>query len=81
MTATLDKYGRIVIPKVVREAIGLKENMALQLSQEGNKIIIEPILNYVEEGAFLFFTGRIDGHSTDWVNEDRTLRDEELLGL
>lgn len=42
MTTTIDSAGRIVIPRDIRNAIGLKAGARLQISVDGGAIIIEP---------------------------------------
>ncbi|MBB5254600.1 AbrB/MazE/SpoVT family DNA-binding domain-containing protein [Sulfurisphaera ohwakuensis] len=39
----LNKKGIIVIPKGIRDEIGLKEGDAVKITVEGNKIVIEKI--------------------------------------
>ncbi|MEM8526374.1 MAG: AbrB/MazE/SpoVT family DNA-binding domain-containing protein [Bacteroidota bacterium] len=84
MTITLDRYGRILIPKKIREALGIRENMNLQLNQEGNQIIIEPLNEnslYVEENGFIFLNSTVNMPKQDLVMEDRLSREQKLLGL
>ncbi len=45
MVTTLDKYGRIIIPKRFRERLGITAETNLHIAEEGNKIIIEPLSN------------------------------------
>ena len=84
MTAILDKYGRILLPKKLRQALGLTENIKLSLRREGNQIIIEPLKEetlFQEKDGFLVFTGQLPDEEKDWVAEDREARDRYLLGL
>ncbi|MEM9885433.1 MAG: AbrB/MazE/SpoVT family DNA-binding domain-containing protein [Bacteroidota bacterium] len=84
MTATLDKYGRILIPKKIREAAGIAKDTILQLKQEGNQIIIEPLRSdaiSLDENGFFLFRGYIEQTESDWIIEDRKERDRKLLGL
>lgn len=41
-TITVDKYGRIVIPKRVRDKMGLKPGATLDLTVRGNEIVLKP---------------------------------------
>lgn len=43
MLATLDKFGRILIPKKVREHLRIKPDSELQIIDDGERIILEPI--------------------------------------
>lgn len=40
MIMKLDRIGRIVIPKAIREMIGVKPNERIELKVEGKKLII-----------------------------------------
>jgi AbrB family looped-hinge helix DNA binding protein len=42
MVATIDAAGRIVVPKVLREALGLKAGTRLELSERDGAIVIQP---------------------------------------
>ena len=43
METTLDKFGRVVIPKKLREDLGLHPGSLLQIKQDDQKIFIEPV--------------------------------------
>ncbi|MEL6718166.1 MAG: AbrB/MazE/SpoVT family DNA-binding domain-containing protein [Bacteroidota bacterium] len=84
MTTTLDRYGRILIPKKLREALGIRENMDLHLKQKGSQIIIEPVKPetlFLEEDGFVFFNGIVDLPVEDWIEDERANRDLKILGL
>ena len=38
---SLDEHGRIEIPKEARDALGLKPGAKLQISLDGNKLVVE----------------------------------------
>ena len=40
LAITIDKYGRVLIPKEVRERLGLKPNMTLDLIVRGDEIVL-----------------------------------------
>lgn len=42
MAIIIDRYGRVLIPKKVRERLGLKPNMALELMVKGDEIVLRP---------------------------------------
>lgn len=44
MTVEIDKAGRIVVPKKLRDAMHLVPGTQLQLEQRGNTLILEPEL-------------------------------------
>ena len=43
METTLDKFGRLVIPKRLREDLGLHPGSVLQIKQDNHKIFMEPV--------------------------------------
>lgn len=84
MDVTLDKFGRILIPKAVRDGLGLKPGTALHLEiteQEGGERMLalrpaheRPLL--VEEEGLLVYTGALQTEDFDLVEHLRTLRVE-----
>jgi AbrB family looped-hinge helix DNA binding protein len=43
METTLDRFGRIIIPKDVRDHMGLEAGAVLQIEKVGGKIILQPL--------------------------------------
>ena len=43
METTLDKFGRVVIPKRLREDLGLHPGSVLQINRDDQRILIEPV--------------------------------------
>lgn len=72
METTLDRFGRVVIPKRVREDLGLQPGAVLQVKQDDRKIFMEPIQEepriVVKNGVLVFqgtATGDIEGAIKD----------------
>ena len=72
METTLDRFGRVVIPKRVREDLDLQPGTVLQIKQDDQKIFMEPIHEepqiVVKEGVLVFqgtATGDIEGAIKD----------------
>jgi AbrB family looped-hinge helix DNA binding protein len=42
MQTTIDRAGRIVVPKALRDALALREGTVLRLRLEDGRIVIEP---------------------------------------
>jgi len=45
----VEKKGRIVIPKEIRDALNIKEGTLLKMYIEGDRLIVEPIEDIVEK--------------------------------
>jgi len=70
METTLDKFGRTVIPKEIRDELCLKPGETLQVEKSSDKVILkllreEPSL-HMKEGV-LVFTGTVTGNIKDAV--------------
>jgi AbrB family looped-hinge helix DNA binding protein len=84
-TAEIDKAGRIVVPKKMRDALHLVPGTRLTLHQEGDTITLEPEAKprglYRKDGILVYEFGRPlpPGH-VDWVKQARDERDEQLMG-
>jgi AbrB family looped-hinge helix DNA binding protein len=78
MKTTLDKFGRIVIPKRVRDDLGLKPGTVLQIEQADQRIFIEPVSEgphvVLKDGA-LIFSGTATG---DLAGAIKVHREERL---
>lgn len=83
MLATLDKYGRIIIPKKIRKQLGITVETGLNIEEDGKRIIIEPISEkepVVEEDGILVFTGKLSSQPEQLLEDDRALRMKKLRG-
>ncbi|MGI9155844.1 MAG: AbrB/MazE/SpoVT family DNA-binding domain-containing protein [Marmoricola sp.] len=61
METTLDSVGRIVVPKALREALGLRAGSTLDISQYGQGLQLVPsgrTARLVEEAGLLVATGQ-----------------------
>jgi len=84
MVTTLDRYGRILIPKKMRKKMGIAENAQLKLVQEENRLIIESIPEdtpLVIENGFLVYTGEMPDDVDDFIQKDREDRLRQVLGV
>ena len=74
MVTTLDKFGRVLIPKKFREHLGINSGTTLNISEDGVRIVIEPVKEkepVVEKNGILVFTGKLDAKAEDLVQQDR----------
>jgi len=82
MITTLDKFGRIIIPKKFRERLGITTETNLNIQADGERIIIEPIREekpLVEKDGILVFTGKLQGEADQFLTDNRKRRITKLL--
>jgi AbrB family looped-hinge helix DNA binding protein len=84
MEATLDKFGRIVIPKQVRDDLGLSPGSVLKLEERDEEIVLKPVTGrsrlFLKDGV-LVFTGEVEGDLDAALQRDRNDRARKLAGL
>ena len=82
MITTIDKFGRIIIPKKFREHLGISFGTTLNISENDGRIVIEPVQDnnpVVDKDGILVFTGKLDNNRSDFVHSDRNKRIHKLL--
>jgi AbrB family looped-hinge helix DNA binding protein len=85
-TITLDKAGRVVIPKLVRDTLNLEAGDTLELESAGDVVTLRPVRPasrlQKKMGVWVFNTGRkILAAETDKALQDlRDQRDRENAG-
>lgn len=81
MEVTLDKFGRVLIPKSVRERLGLGPGAILEIDQQEEDGILlrprRPEPDLIEEEGVLVFTGEATGDLEWAVERDRPSRTKE----
>ena len=80
--AEIDKAGRIVVPKKLRESLHLVPGTRVTLSQRGGEIVMAPEAKprglYMKNGILVYDTGRVlPPDHVNWVEQDREDRDDE----
>ena len=81
METTLDKFGRIVIPKKIRDNLGLTPGITIKIETAGKEVVLKPLLEEspVEfKDGVLVFTGKATGNIEDAVNIIRDKRVEKF---
>lgn len=82
MVTTLDKFGRVIIPKRFRERLGINFKSTLNISEEGKRIVIELVQEkkpVVDRNGILVFTGSLEDKKNDLIKSDRNRRMLKLL--
>lgn len=74
MEATVDKFGRIVIPKRMRDDLGIKAGTVVLLEEKGQEVIlrpqpVEPELISID--GVLVYSGTADEDITEVVRAHR----------
>ncbi len=82
METTLDKFGRVIIPKKIREHLGISSGTTLNISEDGTRIVIEPVQEkepVIDKNGILVFTGKLDSKMGEFIQDDRNQRIKKLL--
>ena len=77
LLTTLDKFGRILIPKKFRERLGISSDTIVNIVEDGERIIIEPVKDQaplVKKDGLLIFTGKFQGDLGQVLRVNRSKR-------
>jgi AbrB family transcriptional regulator (stage V sporulation protein T) len=83
---TIDKAGRVVIPKALRDELRLSAGDSLRLESSGDSITLRPIHESAplrkEQGFWVYRTGQPlrDFSVADWIDKDRERRARDNAG-
>lgn len=84
MEATLDKFGRIVIPKKIREDFNLRAGSHIRIEEGMNEILLTPIEGeptLVEKDGVLVFAGTPIEDIENHINKTRQQRSKSIRGF
>ena len=84
MEAILDKFGRIVIPKKVRDDFSLRPGTSIRIEEGKNEILLKPIEgepSLTKKDGVLVFTGKSMGNLETKIEEIRRERNQFLGGF
>ena len=62
MTLTIDKAGRVVLPKPVRERLGLRAGSELEMQETADGVVLKPVdrrPSLVRKGRFMVYSGEL----------------------
>jgi len=83
-TITIDRVGRLVVPKAIRARLRLREGMRLHVwEEEGKRLVLEPVAEEsvpAEVDGLLVIRGRLVGEIPDH-RDLRTQRIRSLAGI
>ncbi len=82
--AEIDKAGRVIVPKKLRDALHLVPGTRLVLRQEGDSIVLHtesaPRGLYMKKGTLIFDAGPVPpSNAVDWIAEGRRERIGDVL--
>lgn len=75
MESNVDRFGRVLIPKKVRERLGLGSGHLVDIDVEGNRLLISPkeSLSLEKKGkAVVIKGGQLLGKESLTIQDDRT---------
>ncbi|HOT29755.1 MAG TPA: AbrB/MazE/SpoVT family DNA-binding domain-containing protein [Candidatus Ozemobacteraceae bacterium] len=84
MEAILDKFGRIVIPKEIRDALGLRPGSSFLIEEKNQGILLKPVEgtpHIKNEHGWLIFTGDLQADISNTINDVRKERFEHVSGM
>lgn len=77
METTLDKFGRVVIPKEIRDNLGLKPGEILKVEKSDDEVILKPLREEtpikIKDGVMVY-TGTATGNIMEAVRAHREER-------
>ena len=78
MKTTVDRFGRVVVPKNIRDRLGMRPGSEIEIDEKENEVILKPAerepLLMVKKGV-LVYSGKAAGDLREAV---RTQREERL---
>lgn len=80
METTVDRFGRVVIPKRVRESLGLSPGTKVQIESIGDEVVLKPVReepSVVDKDGVLIFSGLATGDM--WIAIQRPHEDRARL--
>lgn len=83
-TTKLDQFGRVLIPKPIRDGLGLEPGMVLEIREEDDAIVLKPAdpsPTLRVKGHVLVFTGEAQGDLRDAVRKQREERMRIVGGM
>jgi AbrB family looped-hinge helix DNA binding protein len=85
MTVTIDGAGRVVIPKPLRDKLGLHAGSALEVVETSDGVTLKPAQRksgLARKGRFLVYTGEVPAgfDVVKAIEEEREAQDRKNLG-
>ncbi len=86
MTLKIDKAGRVILPKPVRDRLGLHEGSDLEMEETPEGVMLKRVESrpsLVKKGGLLVFTGKVPPRfdAVEAIRDDREDRIRKIAGL
>ena len=84
MQLTVDKFGRILIPKALRDDFNLTAGALLDIEEKADQIVLKPVQErpaVMQKKGFLVYTGKPVGCIEDIAKQERENRLRKISGL
>jgi AbrB family looped-hinge helix DNA binding protein len=81
METLVDKFGRVLIPKAVRDHLGLKPGAVLQIIEKNHDVVLrmsEHESPLKRKGSVMIFTGRATGDIESAIQLEREKRLKDI---
>jgi len=82
MKTTIDRFGRVVVPKAIRKHFGLAPGVEVEIDERDQEIVIRQVAGYsplqIEDGV-LVFAGEAAGDIASWVRKVREDRNRNIF--
>ncbi|MGE5310524.1 MAG: AbrB/MazE/SpoVT family DNA-binding domain-containing protein [Nitrospirota bacterium] len=82
METNLDRFGRVIIPKKVRDKLGLRPGAVLEVHQQGEGVLLKPLQEeprLLERDGVLVVRGKASGDLTESVQIHRRERVKRVV--
>lgn len=84
-TTKVDHFGRVVIPKPIRDELGLEPGTELDVSKQDGCVVLKSTENEahleVRDGILVHVGGRATGDMTNIIEKVREERIRQILGM
>jgi AbrB family looped-hinge helix DNA binding protein len=83
MKLRLDKSGRVVLPKPLRQRLGLRSGTMFEATEDAGGLLLRPVTqrpSLVERNGFLVHTG-VASRAFDWDEISNDLEQERLRNI
>lgn len=82
MQVSIDKFGRVLIPKAVRDHLGIKPGSVLQVSERDHEILLKVLTEKTSlqrKSGVLVFTGEATSDIESAIQKEREERFKDLF--